>query len=240
MQLYSFYAFLIGLCFGSFANVLAYRLPRKESIVKPPSYCPACKRSISIIDLIPLVSWLVLRGRCRYCGVHISVRYPAVELFCALLFAGIAWRFPFPYVIPLALFVFVLLSVSLIDWDTQEIPDGLLAFGVLLAVVWIVLGFAWYEALLGALVGAMPLLILNFAVMLIFKKNGFGFGDVKLMAVAGLFLGWYYILMAYFFAFVLGGVYAGFLLVSGRGRRGDYIAFAPFLAFGVFFGLCHL
>ena len=236
------YAFLFGLCFGSFANVLIRRLPRGLPVITPPSACPECGQRLRAWDLVPVLSWLVLRGRCRYCNGPVSVRYPAVELLCGLLFAGMALLTPTLSAIPLALFAFVLLCVSAIDIDTREIPDGLLVFGGVVGVLWVALGrFAPAAfplvpgiagAALGALAGGLTLFLVDMLVLLLAKKYGFGFGDVKLMAMAGLFLGWQLVAVAFVFAFVSGGAFAAFLLLTRRAKRGDYLAFGPFLAVG--------
>jgi len=142
----------------------------------------------------------------------------------------------------LSLFAFILLTIALIDWDTQEIPDSLLLVALLAGVTWLVLGNftrifphapGLIDAGMGMFAGAIPLLAIDRLMLLLVKKDGFGYGDVKLMAVAGLFLGWRAVVMAFFFAFVTGGAFAIFLLVTGRARRGEYIAFGPFLAGGI-------
>jgi len=142
----------------------------------------------------------------------------------------------------LGIFAFLLLVVSVIDWDTQEIPDGLLIVAALTGAIWVVLGHVttffpsapgFIAAGLGILAGGLPLFIIDKLVLALFKKDGFGYGDVKLMAVGGLFLGWQLVLAAFFFAFVTGGMYATVLLILGRARRGEYIAFGPFLCGGI-------
>ena len=142
----------------------------------------------------------------------------------------------------LGLLAFILLTVSVIDWDTQVIPDCLLIFAALLGVSWVVAGHfmarlplapGFIDAGLGILVGGLPLLVVDKLVLILFNKDGFGYGDVKLMAVCGLFLGWRLVLVAFFFAFITGGMYATALLITGRARRGEYIAFGPFLCAGV-------
>jgi len=142
----------------------------------------------------------------------------------------------------LCLLAFVLLVVSFIDADTQEIPDGPLIFAALVGIGFVVAGqfsclFYHSPSIIGAglgiLVGGLPLLIIDRITLILFKKDGFGYGDVKLMAVCGMFLGWQLTLVAFFIAFITGGMYATFLLVSRRVRRGEYIAFGPFLCAGV-------
>ncbi|MDR0273248.1 MAG: prepilin peptidase [Clostridiales bacterium] len=244
-----FSAFLIGLCFGSFANVVIYRLPKGLSISKPPSACPSCKKQLQAIDLVPVLSWFFLRGKCRRCKKKISVRYPLVELLCGMLFASMAYASmvngsPTLSLVPLSVFVFVLLVVSFIDADTQEIPDGLLIIGAVAGIIFIACGHFmseifphardWKDALLGVIAGAAPLLIIDRLCLLIVKKDGFGYGDVKLMAMVGLFLGWQNVLMAFLFAFVSGAVFAVYLMVTGKAKRGSYFAFGPFLCIGTY------
>jgi len=236
------YAFIFGLCFGSFANVLAYRLPRKLSVIKPASSCPACKHRLGVLDLIPVLSHAFLRGRCRYCKKSISVRYSIVELICAMLFAGMVFFTTSLSAIPLAFLAFILLAITLIDWSIQEIPNNLVIAGSIAGVAWIAAAFfipeilphapVWHNALIGAAVGAMPLLLIDRVCIWALKKDGFGYGDVKLMAMAGLFLGWHLTLVAFLFAFITAGAYAAFLMATGRAKTGTYIAFGPFLCAG--------
>jgi len=159
-----------------------------------------------------------------------------------MLFVGMIHYTQTLSVIFLSLFGFILLAVALIDWDTQEIPDSLLLAALIIGVVWVALGNfttvfphapGFINAGLGILAGALPLLAVDRLTILLVKKDGFGYGDVKLMAIAGLYLGWSDVFTAFFFAFVMGGIYATFLLITGRAKRGDYIAFGPFLCIGV-------
>ena len=233
---------LLGLSMGSFANVLVYRIPKQISIIRPSSKCPSCEVPIAFYDLLPLVSWAVLKGRCRHCNANISLRYPFTELACALLFMGMALFTMSLSVVFLSVFGFVLLTVSLIDWDTQELPDGLLLVAFITGVLWVAAGHftnlfpkspGFFDAGLGILAGAAPLLVIDRLVLALAKKDGFGYGDVKLMAVAGIFLGWSAVIVAFFFAFISGGVYAVYLRVTGRAEPGAYLAFGPFLCGGV-------
>ena len=129
------FAFVIGLIFGSFANAIIYRLPQKKSIVKPPSACPSCEKQLAAWDLVPVLSWVFLKGRCRSCNAKISVRYPVIELICGLLFATMMYFSPTLSIIPLSVLAFILLTVSFIDWDTQEIPNGMLIVGVIAGII---------------------------------------------------------------------------------------------------------
>jgi len=231
---------LIGLCFGSFANVIIYRLPQGKSIVSPPSSCQSCNTGLKWYDLLPVISWLVLRGKCRYCNTKLTARYPVTEVMCAMIFTIIAMRFGADiYVLPLWCLAFVLLCVAWIDWDTMRIPGSLLIIAAIAGICWVLLlpFITWQDAIIGVLAGALPLLLIDCLVQLIAKKLGFGYGDVKLMAVAGLFLGWYGIYIAYMAAFIAGGAFAVYLLATKKAERGSYLPFGPFLCFGVLLSL---
>ena len=242
------FSFFTGLAFGSFANVVIYRLPLKKSVINPPSFCPVCLKRLAAIDLIPVLSWVFLLGKCRSCKCKISVRYPATELVCGLLFASMMHFTPTLSAIPLSILAFVLLIVSGIDWDTQEIPDGLLIIAAIIGVIWVVLGHffpvlfpyspAWQNALLGVLAGAAPLFIIDKITLLVLKKDGFGYGDMKLMAVVGVFLGWQLTLGAFFFAVLGSFPFALYFIIKRRQQTSDceengYMAFGPFLCAGV-------
>ena len=199
------------------------------------------------MDLVPLLSWFALGGRCRYCHVKINARYPVVELACGVLFACMVFYTTSLSAFPLAFLAFILLCVAVIDQQTQEIPDRLVLAGAIAGVLWVIVARftsldiphapVLYDAALGVLAGGVPLLVLDKLSLLIFKKDGFGYGDVKLMAMAGVFLGWQLTLAAFFFAIVAAGAWGAFLLATKRARRGEYIAFGPFLCAGVLLAL---
>lgn len=236
------FTFLLGLCFGSFANVIIYRLPQKKGIVKPPSACLSCGNRLNAIDLIPVLSWVFLRGKCRMCKKKVSARYPLVELLCGLLFAGMAFYSPTLSLVPLTIFVFALLLIAFIDHDTMEIPDGLVIMGAVAGVFFVVGGnldpctfpgaVSWLDAFFGVIAGAVPLLVIDRIAIMVLKKDGFGYGDVKLMAMVGLFLGWQVMLLAFLFAFFSAFPFAIYLMITGKAKRGTYIAFGPFLCIG--------
>ena len=229
-------SFIFGICFGSFANTLVYRLPQGMSILKPPSCCPECNKQIKTYDLIPVFSFLFLKRKCRYCASKISLMYPATEIICGLLFAVTAFVFPFPVVVPFAVFTFALIVVTFVDIKIQEIPDSMLVLIVFAAALYIILDpgrVSWQQAAIGAISGALPLFVFDKLTLLIAKKNGFGFGDMKLMGAAGLLLGWQGILTAFYIAFTMGMVAAFIMLIAKKADRGKYIAFAPFLCAGI-------
>jgi len=247
---------VVGLIFGSFANVVIYRVPKGLSVVKPPSACVTCGTRLRAWELLPVISWLFLCGKCHACKAKISLRYSLVELLCGVLFATMAWYAPLWHwtrtdrlgyqtsfsVVPLAVWAFILITIASIDAETQLIPDGLVLTGAIAGLIFIAGGIifpenfpssrTWYDALLGVAAGAVPLFIIDRITLLVLKKDGFGYGDVKLMAMSGLFLGWRLMLVTFFIAFLLATLYIVFLAVRGRARRGIYMAFGPFLVAG--------
>lgn len=229
------YAALCGLVVGSYLNVVIHRLPTGESTVVPASHCPQCGARIRARDNLPLVSFLLLRGRCRDCGASISWRYPAVEAATALLFAAVAARFGASLdALAAALFGALLLALAGIDLEHFLLPDRLtlpgIAFGLLAQPL-----LSWGSlaaALEGALGGAGLLLTFAGAWYLLRQHEGMGLGDVKMAALVGAFLGWKGIALA-----LLGGAFAGAivglaLVAAGRGGLGSRLPFGVFLAAG--------
>ena len=226
---------LLGTFLGSFANVLAIRLPQKKSIAWPPSFCPACKKRIRLYDLVPIISFFVLLGKCRHCKEKISLKYPIVEVFCGLLFAATAFLYPFPAAVSFAALAFALFVISLIDMQVQEIPDSMLVLVVAAAIFWIIAcpsSISPFDAIIGAVAGAVPLILLDRITLLLLNKNGFGYGDIKLAGTVGLFLGWQGMLTVYFIAFITGAIAAAYMLKIKKTERGSYIAFGPFICLG--------
>ena len=213
-----FVSFAFGGVLGSFANVCISRWPEGLSVVKPASRCPRCMNAISWYDNIPVLSWLVLRAKCRHCGLPISWQYPLVELITALLFVGVYWRFGFTIASP----VYMLLAWALVvctfqDFADWTIPDELtlpgIPAGLAISVVGMYFGaesglrlLSPFDALAGIALGAaIPFLIDRITVLLL-KKPGMGFGDVKLLAMIGGFIGWQGVLGTFFLACLLGSV----------------------------------
>jgi leader peptidase (prepilin peptidase) / N-methyltransferase len=234
-------AFVLGLVFGSFGNVVIHRVPADESVVRPPSACPGCGTPISPRDNIPVVSWLILRGRCRSCGEPISARYPAVELTSGLLFAAVAARFLLvepadPWALPgFWLLAWALLCISLIDAATRRIPNRI-SYPLAPALLILLGGAALaggepgvaLRALLGGFAGFGALLALA-----LINPRGMGMGDVKLAASLGIalgYLGWGHVILGIFGGFFLGGVVAIVLLATKLRTRKDLLPFGPYLA----------
>ncbi|MGQ9497209.1 MAG: prepilin peptidase [Desulfotomaculales bacterium] len=228
--IYAWIFFLLGLSIGSFLNVVIYRLLRGESVLGGRSRCPACGRALGWCDLVPVLSYLLLRGKCRYCRAPISPRYPAVELLTGAVFAALFYRFgPTPALAKYLFLGAVLIAAAFIDLEHYLIPDRLVLAGVAGAVI---LGFAArdmgiWPTLAGCAAGAGFL-----SVVAVISKGGMGGGDVKLAAVVGLFLGWPLVALALLLAVVVGGLAAAVFLLLGIKGRKDPVPFAPFIAAG--------
>lgn len=232
---------LLGLAIGSFLNVVIYRLPRGESLSRPPSHCPACGAPIRPRHNVPVLGWLVLRGRCADCSAPISVRYPLVELVTALLFVGLAVRLDRLHLLaalPAYLyFAAIGVALSLIDLDLRRLPNRIVlpsypVLALLLAGATIADGDGW--RLVRALLAAGALFAFFFALAFAYPA-GMGFGDVKLAGLLGLVLGylsWSAVLVGAFAGFLLGAVIGLAVLASGRGNRKTALPFGPFLIVG--------
>jgi leader peptidase (prepilin peptidase)/N-methyltransferase len=202
-------------------------------LARPASRCPACQHRIRPHENIPVVSWLWLRGRCSACKASISPRYPLVELLCALLFGVIGWRFGSqPVALLWCAFGAMLIALSMIDWDTTVLPDALtlpLLWAGLLAAA-----FGWTIPLPSAVIGAVAGYLSLWSVYWFFKlatgKEGMGYGDFKLLAALGAWLGWQALLPMILVASVLGAAVGIVMKVSGALREGRYVPFGPFLA----------
>ncbi len=229
------FALALGMCIGSFLNVCIYRIPNGLSVARGSSVCPQCSHRLRARDLVPVFSFLFLRGRCRYCREPISPVYPVVELATGALFllsfyvwgAGlqtlVAW-----------ITISVLITASMIDILTMEIPDGVsIALAIAGAISFLIPDAAWHSRLWGVAAAAGPLLLIH-----IFSKGAaMGFGDVKLMAAAGLILGIRLSLFALFAAVLFGAALSVFLLALRIKKRRDEIPFVPMLSFGIIFSM---
>ena len=225
-------AFLLGLVLGSFLNVVIARLPEGESIVSPPSRCPRCKARIRPWDNVPVLSYLLLRGRCRDCRKKIPWRYPVVELSAGLLLLVLARRIEHPVLlVPHAAFLLALLAVAWIDLDTRTIPDVLTIPGVGLGLAASLFGPPGIPAaLIGAAVGGASLWLVGYAYERTTGVPGMGGGDVKLAAMMGAFLGAWGVFGAIFLASLAGSVFGMLLIARGKGSRRTAIPFGTFLA----------
>jgi leader peptidase (prepilin peptidase)/N-methyltransferase len=217
--------------FGSFANVCVYRIPRSESIVFPGSHCPVCHHHIAARDNIPLFSWLLLAGKCRHCSASISWRYPLLELLMGLSWGVLAWHYGANLILLQALSLFFLLWVLVfIDLENGLLPDVLTFPGIALG-----LGFSlwlgdWQASLIGAVAGYGLFWLVARIFLWATGREGMGYGDFKLLAMLGAFMGWQALPFIVFVSSVLGMFVGGlFLLLVRRGLRTE-IPFGPYLA----------
>lgn len=220
--------FVLGLMLGSFLNVVIYRLPRRQSVVHPGSRCPSCGTPIRLRDNVPLVSYLVLRGRCRACGARIPPRYPLVELAGGLLLTAAWLRMDTSLdAVAAAAFSLLLLAIFFIDLEHQIVPNALTYPGLLIGLV---LAFSQGRGIEAAATAAGAGAL--FLLIAVISHGGMGGGDIKLAAMMGAFLGWPDITVALLLAFALGAG-AGLLLIAMKRRsRKDPIPFGPALAVG--------
>ncbi len=229
---------VFGLLIGSFLNVVVWRVPRGESVVSPPSACPACQTPIRPRDNLPVAGWLLLQGRCRDCAEPISKRYPLVELGTGVLFAVLALRFGFDAVLPAYLYLGAVgLALALIDIDLKRLPDALTLPSY--PVVLVLLGVAAVvqhsaHSLVRAVVCGLIAGAFYFALWFVYP-SGMGFGDVKLSGVLGLYLGWLgygELAVGLFLGFLYGGLFGIGLILFKDGGRKTKVPFGPFMLLG--------
>jgi leader peptidase (prepilin peptidase)/N-methyltransferase len=246
LTIFSFYAFLIGAIVGSFLNVVIHRYPREESVAFPGSHCPHCNARIRWYDNLPILSFLLLRGRCRACRAPISWRYPLVELANALFYLAI-YLFAGPTIAAVLLAAFVSMTIALIyiDAEIQILPDVIDLPGVVVGVAlgalhagWfvpqLVISGSWLESLLGAAAGAAIILTIIGLYWLVRRVEGMGFGDAKMLAMIGAVLGWRPLLGVLMLAAVSGAIIG--IPFALRSRQGMQLP----LPFGVFLGIAAL
>ncbi|MEN0058249.1 MAG: prepilin peptidase [Bdellovibrio sp.] len=225
--------FVLGALLGSFGNVIIYRLPRNESVVKPRSHCYSCKATVKWYDNIPIFSWFILRGRCRNCGAKYSFRYVVVELLTATLFAlayhyiGMSWS-----LLEYLIFIFGLVVCTFIDLDHMILPDEFTLTGIVVGLIGAALNpqREFLDALFGVLMGGGFLWGMAYVYYLITKQEGMGGGDIKLLAWIGAMLGWKAIPFVIMSSAIIGSIVG--LTVAARQKAGlkTMIPFGPYLA----------
>jgi leader peptidase (prepilin peptidase)/N-methyltransferase len=227
-----------GLAIGSFLNVVIYRVPRRESIVTPPSSCPSCGTELAARDNIPVLSWALLRGKCRTCGTPISWQYPVVELLTAGLFAGVAGRFGYDWAVPAYLALFAgLLSLAWIDVERMVLPKAIVYPVAVMVAGLLLIPAGAYDAwhsywVAWAFAGGWFLL---FYLMWFASPRLLGFGDVRLAPVLGLslgWLGWRYVVLGFFAANLIGAVIGIGLIAAKKAERQSRVPYGVFLASG--------
>jgi leader peptidase (prepilin peptidase)/N-methyltransferase len=234
------FLFVLGAVLGSFLNVCIVRIPQKKSIVFPPSHCTTCNKPIAFYDNIPLLSFIILNGRCRNCSARISLQYFIVELLTPLLFLidfyyfGLSWQF-----LCAALFCCILITITFIDLEHQIIPDliSLPALAFFFCISFVVPWIRPTDSIIGIIVGGGIIYCFRMAYYLIRKEEGMGLGDVKLLAMIGAYLGWQGSLLSLMIGAFAGSI-IGIAVIALRGKDIKYaIPFGPFLSLGA---LCSL
>jgi len=260
------FIFILGTVFGSLINVLIYRLPIEEDVVIKPSHCVSCDKKIKPYDLIPVLSYIILGGKCRHCGEKISMRYPLIELLTGLIFVGIFYLFGWNVnpnevaaitgekvfnLFAVYTLSIIFLTVFFIDLKHYIIPNEMIIVGLITGIIFAVLkSFKFYllginvitpitfsavflkDAGLGLLVGFVSFLLIVLIGEWIMKAEVMGMGDVKLMGVVGLFLGFKLAVLSMFLSFIAGAIISVFLLAAKIKGRKDMIPFGPFIVIG--------
>ncbi len=238
---FTFIVFIFGACLGSFLNVCIYRIPAELSVVKPRSRCPKCLTNLAWNDNIPILGWIFLRGKCRYCKTPIAARYPSVELLTAILFVLVWLRFPYDALLaPYWLMIFGLVLGTFVDIDEMWLPDrttigGMITGGILSFFIPSMHGVEGHlEGLIYSLIGMgcgfgmfWGISILG---RLILKKDAMGFGDVKLMGALGAYLGWESVIFITFVSSLLGAVIGVSFIAMGKRELQSKIPFGPYIA----------
>ncbi len=239
VEFWAIVAAVFGLLLGSFLNVVIYRVPNKMSLAKPRSFCPSCKTPIKAYDNIPVISWLILKGECRNCKKAISFQYPLVELITAALFFCIVYFIkPLSVTPAICLLAAATLSTSVIDLKYMKLPTKILyptaVFGLILLALASFNTHDYKRLLVAAIVGAIAAVLL-FVFFLILPPGSIGLGDVRLVAVQSLFLGWFswkFAILGFALGIVVGGFLTLGLLAFGVKKMKDKIPFGPFLSIG--------
>lgn len=228
----------MGITFGSFFNVCIFRIPEKKSIVNPPSHCYNCNTRLKPLDLVPILSWTLLRGKCRYCGQKISSRYARVELLTGILFVLVYSVYGYNVItLYYLLLVSLLIIITFIDIDHYIIPDELIIFGAIFAIIFNALGqgIGIKDSILGALICGGGMLLLIYLIELIVNKEVMGGGDIKLFAMTGLFLGVKGGLLTILLSVYVGAIYGIITIIYSKIKKQKYnsmIPYGPFISVG--------
>lgn len=231
MELYfSIVFFILGTIFGSFLNVVIYRIPRNESIIYGRSHCPNCNHALSPMELIPILSFIFLGGKCKECKTTISLRYPLIETLTGILFLISYMSFGLTMQLPIAFgIILTLVSIAMIDIDTLEIKDRFQILLLILAILNLIISpLPKLDHLIGFFIISIPFYIIAII------TDGIGGGDIKLIAIGGLLLGYKATLVAFFISVIFASIFAGYLLIIKKSNRKTQMAFGPFLCIGIF------
>ncbi|MGL5641448.1 MAG: prepilin peptidase [Paraclostridium sp.] len=224
-------AFIMGTIFGSFYNVCIYRIPEKQSIANPPSHCYNCNTRLKPLDLVPILSWIFLKGKCRYCKVEVSSRYAIVELLTGVLFA--LTYVTFGYEVQTLYYIFLvslLIIITFIDIDHYIIPDSLILIGCITAIIVNFLGYGvpFIDGLKGAVFAGGGVLVVTLIIEYLVKKEVMGGGDIKLYAMIGLFLGTKLSLLTILISIYIGGAYGIIFIIYNKVKNREFSSMIPF------------
>lgn len=249
--LITLYIAVFGLIIGSFLNVCIYRIPTEQSIISPPSHCTGCNTRLKALDLIPVFSYIFLGGKCRYCGEKVSARYPIVEGLTSIVFVLVYLRFS----ISVEFFAAIVLSCILIceafvDFDLKIIPNEFIIAGMLSGAALFVYNLfypvtmygdrVWFNPIIGIVSGAGTLLLVAIIGSVAYKtEDAMGMGDIKLLAVVGLFLGWRLTLVALLLTVFLAAIVSLVLILLKKINGKSEVPFGPFIAIGTFIALLY-
>lgn len=231
---------LFSTLLASFYNVCIHRILTNESIIYPSSHCPSCRHPLKIIDLIPILSYIFLLGRCRYCKSMISPRYLIVELITPIIALLLYYKYGFSWqFISYFILVSLLIITSFTDIKQQIVPNIIILICLISGLFFSLFGITinFLDAILGLIVGAGSLLIIGLISLLVLKKEGLGGGDIKLLGVIGLFIGWKMTLLTFLFSIYIGGIFSILLMLFKIKERGEYIPFAPFISLATIISL---
>ena len=233
------FVFILGLVFGSFFNVCIYRIPRGESIVSPPSHCTYCNNRLKFYDMIPVLSYIFLRGRCRYCKEKISIKYPVIELLTGFSFLLIYLR----YGISLNFFKYTVLTgfmivIGFIDFYTTDVyTSSIIAgmiFGSIFIIINIFLGHNFMDCIFGAMFGFAVI-----GLIILISKGGMGAGDAEIAGLIGIFLGLKLTVTALSLSIIIGGLTGIILVILKKKSMKDYFAFGPFMSIGAYIAILY-
>lgn len=237
MVVICFSVFIFGTIIGSFLNVCIFRIPLEESIVFSPSHCADCGKKLKWYDMFPIISWIVLKGKCRFCGSKISCRYPLVEFMSGIVFLFVYFRYGLSFeTVKYLIFASLIIVIGFIDLDTTDVYSSTIIAGIVSFVIAILVNYILFKVnfdikfsiincILGGVIGA------GFIFLIIFFTHGMGSGDAEICFVCGLFLGIKNVVFMLFLSVVIGGIIGVLLVLFGKRKRTDYIPFGPFIAF---------
>lgn len=226
------FIFILGLLIGSFLNVCIYRVPKGESVAFPPSHCTSCSTKIKSYDLIPVISYIFLGGKCRGCGEKISIRYPVLELFTGIMFYLTYIQYGLTLnTLKFIILISILIVTAMIDFDTHYTYSYITYSGIAIGVIFMLIEkFYLNQAITTYLIGlGIGVLVIG---AIVFLTRGMGEGDIEIAALCGIFIGWQNTLAMLLLSFVLGALYGVTLIIFRQKSRKDEIAFGPFLAMG--------